>query len=330
MSQITLKLTDNRQVAVVRGIYFWLAIGASLFMYFVLFSYVLHKPQTIGRSRELFISKDLALHEHAANRKIILLGGSNVRTSHSASLVEEIIGLPTVNMGVSAGLSIDFQLNRIKPYLQQGDLLYLPLEYGQLARDRKAVFSGAEAPYVVGYEKSALKDFSFMRKLHAYMYFDLNFAFSALSEMSLSAMNFKRRITADDFNGWGDQTGHTLEKAEAYESYIDSTPANPTVAVDEGSYSAKAVVAFLDWASESGVIVVGGYPTYAEGKPLSDEAEESLKVFYTSRGHYFLDLENKGRYPKAHFFDTIYHLAEPYQLEHSRLVGIELKKLLNL
>ena len=233
-------------------------------------------------------------------------------------------------MSVTASLSIDFQLNRIKRYLKAGDVLYMPLEYGQLARKRKAVYSGAEAPYVIAYEKSSLEDFSAARKLNAYLYFDLHFLFSSIAEMGLSAMDFKRRITADDYNAWGDQTGHTIEKGVPYRDYLDSLDPHPATTVSEGSYSAKAVSGFLAWASDHGVIVVGGFPTYAQGEPVSAEAETALKTFYTSRGHYFLSLKNKGRYPKADFFDTVYHLTEPAQVEHSKLVGLELKKLLDL
>lgn len=312
----------------VQGRHFFLAVILSLVGYYVLFAHLVHKPQTIGSTRKLFLAKDAALAAARYEQKIVLIGGSNVRTSHSARVIEEITGLPTVNMGVSAGLSIDFQLNRIKPFLQAGDIIYLSLEYNQLARSKKEVYSGSEAPYVVAYEKSSLREFPLMRRLQAYLSFDLKFLFSAMAEMGLTAMDFQRRITADDFNRWGDHTGHTIEKGGPYREYIEASAAFPGITVDPDSFAAHAVADFLDWASSSGVDVIGGWPTYAQGRAVSAEAEAQLKAFYESRGHHFLDLENKGRYPKNYFFDTIYHLAEPYQIEHSRLVGEALKALL--
>ena len=313
-----------------RASWFCLAVVVSFMGYYLLFAHILHKPQTIGQHRELIDAKTVALEKIATTNKIVILAGSNGRVSHSAQIVEAMTGKPSVNMSVTASMSIDFQLNRIKEYLIPGDVIYMPLEYGQLARSRKVVYSGVEAPYTVAYEKSSLAEFPLERKINAYLYFDLHFVFSSVAEMGLSAMDFKRRITADDYNEWGDQTGHTVEKGEPYRDYIENASARPSSTVDIASYSAVAVADFLAWASEHGVLVVGGYPTYAVGEDLPQEADQKLKEFYQTRGHKFLDLGNKARYPKAYFFDTIYHLSEPYQIEHSRLVGEHLKELLEL
>ncbi|WOO42925.1 hypothetical protein [Rubellicoccus peritrichatus] len=312
----------------VKGSYFFAAIILSLILYFILFGYCLHKPQTIGRHRQLFNAKDAALAAHADQRKIIILAGSNGRTSHSARVIEEVAGLPAVNMSVTASLSIDFQLARLKPFLNEGDIIYMPLEYGQLARAAKTVYSGIEAPYSIAYEKASLNEFGLMRKIHAYFYFDLKFFFSSVTEMTLSAIGFERRITADDFNEWGDQTGHTIEKGIPYRDYIEKSIPTPATTVDVDSMSARAVADFLSWAKERGVVVVGGYPTYAEGENLTPDSDNDLVSFYVSNGHYFMGLENKGRYPKSYYFDTIYHLSEPYQIAHSEIVGKKLKALI--
>ncbi|HAV12416.1 MAG TPA: hypothetical protein DCX06_02815 [Opitutae bacterium] len=323
-------LRSNPNQGAIKGVHFYGAILLSFLIYYTLFGHVLHKPQTVGQHQKLIQAKTEALSRLSETRKVIVLAGSNGRVSHSAGQIEAVTGIPSVNMSVTASMSIDFQLNRIKSYLHEGDIIYMPLEYGQLTRSQKAVYSGIEAPYVVAYEKASLKGFSPMRKLHAYFYFDLKFLFSAIAEMGLSAMDFKRRITADDFNAWGDQVGHTIEKGLPYADYINGTPAIPASTVRGESYAALAVSDFLHWAKLEGIVVVGGYPTFADGERLDFSQKADLKNFYIDRGHYFLDLENMGRYPKSHFFDTIYHLAEPYQIEHSRLVGIELKQLLNL
>ena len=328
MESAYIQITANRRIQAVCGVSFWIAIILSLLIYYVLFSRVLHKPQTIGQHQKLIVAKTAILDGLKEETKLVVLAGSNGRVSHSARLIGEIIDLPAVNMSVTASMSMDFQLNRIKPFLSAGDIVYMPLEYGQLDRSRKTVYSGVEAPYVVAYEKASLADFNLMRQLHAYFYFDLQFIFSALAEMALTEMGYERRVTADDFNDWGDQTGHSIEKAQPYVDYITRTSVSAPKGVDTKSFSAQSVADFFEWAREHNVVVVGGYPAYAEGPSITNEVDAGLKGFYQSRGHYFLSLESKGRYPKKNFFDTIYHLAEPYQLEHSQLVGEELKKLL--
>ena len=39
------------------------------------------------------------------------------------------------------------------------------------------------------------------------------------------------------------------------------------------------------------------------------------------RGQRFLALDNRSRYPRSCFFDTLYHLNEECQCAHSRAVG---------
>jgi len=69
----------------------------------------------------------------ADEQKLVLLAGSNGRFSHSCEIIEKQLSIPCVNMSISADLSLDYQFEKIKPYLNPGDTVYLPLEYGVLA-----------------------------------------------------------------------------------------------------------------------------------------------------------------------------------------------------
>ncbi len=311
-----------------RPLHFWAAIAISLAGYWLLFTHGVHKPQTIGTTHRLFELKDARLAALKDVQKLVILAGSNGRMSHSARVIEEITGVPAVNMSVSAGFAIDIQLERIKPMLRAGDWMYLPLEYGELTRDAKAVYTDASVPYMVAYEPDVLAALPPERRLRAAFYFDLPFLFSALAEMGLQAAGYERRITVKDFNAWGDHIDHTPAKAAPYRGHVMRSKADPGPVVVADSFSARAVSAFLDWARERGVTVVGGYPVYAEGVPIDPQADARLQEFFTSRGHRFLALANKGRYPRRLFFDSVHHLCEPYQAEHSMLVGEALREML--
>jgi hypothetical protein len=300
---------------------FWLAVVLSLFGYYMLFGHMVHKPQTVGYYRDLYRVKMQALSKIQDDKKIVILAGSNGRASHSAETIEAVTGIPSVNMSLTASLSIDYQLSKIKPYLRAGDIVYMPLEYGQLTRSKLKVQSGKEAPYAVAYDKASMIDFTPYRKLRAYMYFDLKFCFSSVVEMYLSHKGFKRRISADNLNRWGDQTDHSVERGEKYQGYIASQDGMPSKPVIPNAYSAQLVSEFLKWAKDNDVHVVGGYPTYIEGPELPTADDQALRHFYTDQGHLFLSLENRGRYPRSYFFDTVYHLCEPYQIEHSKVVA---------
>jgi len=67
--------------------------------------------------------------------KIIVIGGSNAIFNIDSKLVSEATGLPTVNMGLHAGLGLEFMLNEIKPYLKSGDGVIIMPEYAQFFGD---------------------------------------------------------------------------------------------------------------------------------------------------------------------------------------------------
>jgi hypothetical protein len=61
--------------------------------------------------------------------KIILLGGSNVSFGINSAKLEEAFHKPVVNLGVHAGLGLEFIVNDSKPYIQKGDTIILMPEY---------------------------------------------------------------------------------------------------------------------------------------------------------------------------------------------------------
>ena len=65
--------------------------------------------------------------------------------------------MPCSNMSISADLSLDYQLDILKPYLNPGDVVYLPLEFDALSGTKKEMMAGAELPYIVAYDHDYLK-----------------------------------------------------------------------------------------------------------------------------------------------------------------------------
>ena len=111
--------------------------------YFFVFHFVVHKPLTIGVMKDYF-SEKLGYLSKIHGRKIIILAGSNGRFSHRCETIENETGIPCSNMSIAASISLDYQLDKIKPHLSAGDLIYLPLEYGLLNKSRKQMMAGDE------------------------------------------------------------------------------------------------------------------------------------------------------------------------------------------
>lgn len=67
--------------------------------------------------------------------KIIILGGSNVSFGLDSKVIENQLSMPIVNMGVHAGIGLEYMVNDIKPFVKKGDLVVLIPEYEHFYTD---------------------------------------------------------------------------------------------------------------------------------------------------------------------------------------------------
>jgi len=301
---------------------------ASVFLYGALFVFIVHKPLTIGVMQGYYANK-LSYIESLDGPKIVLLAGSNGRFSHRCETIAAVAGMPCSNMSISADLSLDYQLDILKPYLHPGDVVYLPLEFEALSGTEDEVMAGAEIPYIVAYDHDYLKAMGFDRLMHALFYFDLKFFISGLGEMLLDSMHVKRRFSLDTLTPQGDESGHTLKKGLPYRDLLArlewSPPASGAFSGD--SFKAGILGDFLDWAAERKIQVIGGLPTTFDDATVADEFIAGLCAFYRHHGQGFMVLENKSQYPRSSFYDTPYHLVEEQQIRHSRRVAERLAEI---
>lgn len=63
-------------------------------------------------------------------QKAVFIGGSGTNFGVSAETFEEATGIRSINMGFSAGRSFDMYLESVRPYLNNGDYLFLSPELG--------------------------------------------------------------------------------------------------------------------------------------------------------------------------------------------------------
>lgn len=68
-------------------------------------------------------------------KKIILLGGSNLSFGIDSKQIEKAFEKPVINMGIHAGVGLEFMMNDIKPYISEGDTAILVPEYEHFYTD---------------------------------------------------------------------------------------------------------------------------------------------------------------------------------------------------
>lgn len=95
-------------------------------------------------------AKHARLHTLAGPR-VVLVGGSSAAFGYSSALLERELGLPVVNMGLMAGLGVEFMLAEVRPRLKAGDTVVFSFEYEHFARKR------ARGGAVAGFDPDALE-----------------------------------------------------------------------------------------------------------------------------------------------------------------------------
>jgi hypothetical protein len=291
---------------------------ASVLLFLAVFRAV-DRPLTLGditRSMNL----KAAYARSLVGPKVAIWAGSNGRYSHRCEPFTARTGLPCVNLSVAVGVGIDFQLQQIEGLLNPGDILYVPLEYAQYFVDQAEMEGGAENTVLVHDKPDLLWTLAPRRIARAWGYFDLTFLVHGLIETGLSHTGFQRRAGLQTLTPQGDEFGHTALKAGEYRAYLAQLKQDP-VTLPQRSHAFDVLGDFLDRARARGVTVVGGLPTSPLDTRLDGAALERLRSFYIAHGQRFLMLPNRSQYPLSCFYDTLSHLNEACQIDHSLRVG---------
>jgi hypothetical protein len=296
-----------------------LAFVGGLVAYLFAFGFIISHPLTVDDFGRYAAYKQRYLASIRSERKIVIFAGSNGRYSHRCETIASVSGIPCANLSIAAGYDMNWQLARYLPYLRSGDVLYMPLEYWPLPLGARF---GAEAPYIVRRDHAALRLYRASSLPFVLFYFDLRYLVAGIGEMLLERHGFQRRTSLASLTPQGDERGATPDKAVPYQEYIRSLEA---VHVRLDSYddagTLRALAALIHAAKSRGVIVVGGLPTTFDDATVPASVPARLREIFEQDGGCFIALPNESLYPRRDFFDTGYHLQEPFQIAHSEALA---------
>jgi len=296
-------------------IFAFLAMGVAAYLGLNL--EVLRKPLTIGYIKQAYDAKQRYAAAWGGRPKIVIVGGSSSLFSVRCQLIERALGRPCVNMAVTAGIGIDLILDKALGAIGPGDMVILPLEYDFYAATAEQIDSNATAnAYLATYDHPLLLRQDRRRIAAALFSLSLRDAYSSMVEMGLERAGFQRRFRVDQLTEQGDMTGHSVERAAPYADYIASLP-GIAPEVDADSRGAVLIRRFAAAVKDRGAMAHGTYPATIDDGGPPGPGYAQVETFWRQSGAGFLALANLGRYPRRDFYDTGYHLAEPYQIEHT-------------
>ena len=288
-----------------------------------LFLAVFHRHrQMAGNDYMVALVDKLDRLERLPAPRLILAGGSGMAFGADSKALERELDMPTVNMGLHASLSLDFQLNMLKPFLRQGDVVVLSFEYeslGGMARAFELLQIAAFKPSVL-----AFAGWPQGRKI--------------VDELHLFVGGVVR--TAVKLDRGAREGGDTLYSRKEFDAYGDFRSRHrrislwtddPTVAAAGNAgkkrlelnavihpispkqleKSIRSLRSFVDYSARKGATICYSFPPQAEPRmeQMRAAVEACERAVAGCDGLILLDRPLDGSYPWGEFFDTHYHLT---------------------
>lgn len=141
-------------------------------------------------------------------RKILLVGGSNLPFGIKSPMIEEQTGLPVVNMGLHAGLGMNYILSEVEESIHENDIVVVSLEYHHFLS--KAMYNGEDVLVAMAFDVNRES----MRHIKLPQWISLLPNICLYSSKKLINIHakpideFEVLFTRESFNEYGDEVAH--------------------------------------------------------------------------------------------------------------------------
>lgn len=248
--------------------------------------------------------------ENLQGPRLILAGGSNLAFGINSHMLDSAFSVPVVNLGLHAGLGLEFILNELKSEMRSGDVILISLEYfmslkGDYQLKHKAAeFYPSSGAY---FEHEYVGDIRYRieRKRNS-MQENLSMVKQSIlqtmrpSSGNKESVNVYRRAC---FNEYGDEECQLNGKSSIRASDIDPLPVT-------GYNGIPLLNEFYKEAIKRNVMVYFLYPNFPESVYVNNiraiqiyaadiSGRLSIPVLNTPEDMVFSD---------SLFYDTVYHL----------------------
>ncbi len=259
-------------------------------------------PHTVSTFMGAMADKHKRL-DSLKDRRILLVGGSNLAFGFDSQALQDSFSLPVVNLGLHAGLGLSFILEEAKRSIRSGDVVLLSIEYGmaekgdlRLEKTASYFYTPAEGYYTHnGYDDLKL----YLDYTHAHLDDLLAGQYSDQPQKDDTINVYSREA----FNAYGDVVAH-LDKGPAPELK------------DRGDFNAnyrevvRDLQRFSDYAQSRNVRVFYFFPPYAasEYKLFQEKIAGLSADIRKSPSMKVPDEPGDFIYSDSLFYDTVNHL----------------------
>lgn len=259
--------------------------------------------------------------ESIDEKKVILIGGSNLHYGYDSELLEDSLSASVINMGIQASIGLRFYFNEIMDEVEAGDIIVLlaePAHFAVIDIDGQGTLYNLISKYPAGLKYLNQKQIVQMPYHMGHAIKD-NFDYF----LQLSMIKYLKKSTVlEETNKWGDYTGHK-GKSSIYK------PRAINEAATEFEISQKTIFFLKEMA---GKIEAKGAHLYISFAPTAiSAANEELfglieKLMEKDFQAYSLGNAKAHIFPDSFFFDTHHHLLYEKRAQRSLMLLNDLKQ----
>lgn len=236
--------------------------------------------------------------------KVILVGGSNWPFGVKSQMIEEAMGMPVVDMGLHAGLGMNFILSEVEKDIHPGDWVVVSLEYHHFLS--KSMFNGEDVLVALLFDvnRSCLQYVKSKQWLALLPNMCLYASKKIINITPKTEDAFEDLFTRESFNEYGDEVAHyglasTIHSGE-----------KPVLGDVVCAKSIQRLVEFRDFVESKGasfVLVACPYPE--QQYRLDEKAIASVKEEVSAAGLSFSIAPEDCVFPDSLMFNSFFHLS---------------------
>ena len=240
--------------------------------------------------------------------KILFSSGSNNFLGIRAYQIADEYDVPAVNLSVHAGLGTEYIIERVKRVAKKGDLIILPLEYGNLT------YNGDESvvlnKYLLSYDKDYFNsNFDFTQKLSIISSISILDLFSRL--FSPVAESEKEQIKSK-FLKELNENGDMLNMTEHDSLKTKKNPFKLPDPISLETLALKEIVDFNMYCKNNGILLYITFPNIVYDEAYKTDKYRNyfnfLHQYFKENGVAVIGTPEDAMYPRELFFDSEYHL----------------------
>jgi hypothetical protein len=243
--------------------------------------------------------------------RLLIVGGSSSHFGLRAEQLTKALGVPTINLGVSAGLDLPYILWNARRVARAGDTILLVLEYELYDYD------GEMNVLQVDFMMAREPDFFFAQPLWAQLQQIFSLSPKRLKQGVRARLGKpnppESRYDAQTINAFGDETANRKETApkDHPDLHLVTQPLVRGFNLKRPAW--VGLRDFLAWARTEQVRVFAGFPALLERPEYGNLNEielrlRPLKQFYWGEQVETIGTGSEFIYERPWFYDTHYHL----------------------